>query len=122
MVARVNALLRRSQRTFIDNDNKTIHSSGICLDVQSRNVYVDGNPVDLTPTEFSLLRIFMENPGVVFTRSELIRRGLGYDYSGMDRTLDSHIKNLRQKINDNPRQPLFIQTVYGIGYRFSKGD
>jgi two-component system alkaline phosphatase synthesis response regulator PhoP len=82
-------------------------------------VQIDDRLIDLTPTEFNLLRIMAENSGYVFTRSELVRKGLGYEYAGLDRTLDSHIKNLRQKIEANPKQPVYIQTVYGIGYRFA---
>jgi two-component system alkaline phosphatase synthesis response regulator PhoP len=62
----------------------------------------------------------MENAGYAFTRDELIEQGLGYVYGGMERTLDSHIKNLRQKIEDNPKQPKYIQTVYGVGYRLNE--
>ena len=73
--------------------------------------------MDLTPTEFNLLHVLMQQEGYVFTRSELIRRGLGLDYEGMERTLDSHIRNLRNKIEPDHRHPTYIHTVYGIGYR-----
>jgi DNA-binding response OmpR family regulator len=100
VVARVRAVLRRA----------------VGGPAQPR-VLADGQPVDLTPTEFELLRAFMENPGHAFTRSELIEKSLGYTYEGLDRTLDSHIKNLRRKIESDPAQPTYIQTVYGVGYR-----
>ncbi|HFQ93070.1 MAG TPA: winged helix family transcriptional regulator, partial [Anaerolineae bacterium] len=77
--------------------------------------------IDLTPTEFNLLRVLMQQAGYVFTRSELISKGLGLDYEGLDRTLDSHIRNLRHKIEPEPRHPVYIQTVYGVGYRLA-GD
>ena len=90
------------------------------MDLRRREVRIGEKLVDLTPSEFNLLRILMENPGTVFTRSELVQKGLGYEYSGLDRTVDSHIKNLRQKIEADPSQPVFIQTVYGIGYRLEE--
>ena len=77
-------------------------------------------PIDLTQTEFKLLQIFMENPGYAFTRIDLIEQGLGYSYEGMERTLDSHIKNLRKKIEPDPKCPTYLQTVYGVGYRFER--
>ncbi|MGB5049129.1 MAG: winged helix-turn-helix domain-containing protein, partial [Caldilineaceae bacterium] len=85
-----------------------------------RLVIVVGEPVELTLTEFSLLQTLMDSPGYVFTRGELMERALGYSYDGMDRTLDSHIKNLRRKVEDDPRIPRYIQTVYGIGYRLTE--
>jgi two-component system alkaline phosphatase synthesis response regulator PhoP len=118
VVARVRALLRRSQpgaRTPAD----VLQVAGLQLDARRREVEVGGQEVDLTPTEFDLLRILMEHPGYVFTRDELMEKGLGYAYSGMGRTLDSHIKNLRHKIEPDPRQPVYIQTVYGVGYRLA---
>ena len=90
------------------------------LDVGKRELTVSGGLVDLTPTEFNLLHVFMENPGYVFTRSELIARGMGHEYLGMDRTLDSHIKNLRRKLESDPKNPAYILTVYGIGYRLAE--
>ena len=90
------------------------------MDTGRREVSVNGRLVDLTPSEFSLLQTMLENPGFVFTRSELIERGLGQEYIGMDRTLDSHIKNLRRKIEPDPKNPTFVQTVYGIGYRLAE--
>lgn len=120
VVARVRAQLRAKNRLTGGPDNlaSTIFAvAGIQLDTGRREVKVDGRAVDLTPTEFGLLQTLMENPGFVFTRSELIERGLGQEYMGMGRTLDSHIKNLRRKIEPDPKNPSFIQTVYGIGYR-----
>ncbi len=85
------------------------------MDLDQHEVLVYGQPVDLTPTEFKLLRALMENPDHAFTRSELIEKNLGYTYQGLDRTLDSHIKNLRRKIKPDPAKPTYIQTVYGVG-------
>jgi two-component system alkaline phosphatase synthesis response regulator PhoP len=83
-------------------------------------VTVNDDPVELTPTEFDILRVLLENPGYVFTRDELIERGLGYTYAGMGRTLDSHVKNLRRKIEHDHKNPTLIQTVYGVGYRLAE--
>jgi DNA-binding response OmpR family regulator len=87
------------------------------MDLDQHQVIFNHQPVELTTTEFNLLQALLENPGYAFTRSELIERGLGYEYEGSERTLDSHIRNLRRKIEPDPNQPTYIQTVYGVGYR-----
>ena len=121
VVARVRAVLRRAvggpaqPRVLQLGGLGSEH--GLLMDLDRHEVLVDGQSVDLTPTEFDLLRVFMENPGYAFTRSELIEKGLGYTYEGLDRTLDSHIKNLRRKIEPDPANPTYIETVYGVGYR-----
>jgi two-component system alkaline phosphatase synthesis response regulator PhoP len=113
VVARVRARLR-SHGTV---QPQVLRVSGLEMNVERREVRVDGQPVDLTPTEFDLLRVLMQQAGYVLTRSELIRQGLGVDYEGLDRTLDSHVRNLRHKIEPDPRHPTYLQTVYGVGYR-----
>lgn len=113
VVARVRARLRSRGETAVS----ILRVGQLELDIGKHTVRVDGELVDLTSTEFSLLRVLMEQAGYVFTRDELIRQGLGSDYEGLDRTLDSHIRNLRRKIESNPKQPTYIQTVYGVGYR-----
>jgi DNA-binding response OmpR family regulator len=82
---------------------------------------VDDRPVELTRTEFNLLHAFLENPGYTLTRDDLLERALGYAYEGMGRALDTHIRNLRRKIEADPDNPIYIQTVYGVGYRLA-GD
>jgi two-component system alkaline phosphatase synthesis response regulator PhoP len=113
VVARVRAQLRKPE-TFAA---RSLGAGALTMDLDRREVQVDGHPVELTPSEFSLLKALMEHPGYVFTRSELVRKGLGSDYEGLERTLDSHIRNLRQKIEPDPKDPMYIQTVYGVGYR-----
>jgi two-component system alkaline phosphatase synthesis response regulator PhoP len=113
VVARVRARLRE-HGAFV---SKVLRTGGLELDIDGRIVKVDGRPVDLTPTEFNLLHVLMQQEGYVFTRSELIRRGMGLDYEGMERTLDSHIRNLRNKIEPDHRHPTYIHTVYSVGYR-----
>ncbi|HNT25409.1 MAG TPA: winged helix-turn-helix domain-containing protein, partial [Anaerolineales bacterium] len=82
-----------------------------------RRVRVDGREVSLTATEFDILQVLLEQGGFVLERGELIRRALGDQFLGVDRTLDSHIRNLRRKIEPDPQKPRYIQTVYGVGYR-----
>lgn len=115
VVARVRARLR-NQDAYLSN---TLRVGNLEMDVDRRIVVVDGRSIDLTPTEFNLLHVLMRQEGFVFTRSELIRKGLGLDYEGLERTLDSHMRNLRQKIEPDPRNPTYIHTVYGVGYRLT---
>ena len=82
-----------------------------------RRVLVDGQEVSLTATEFDILQVLLEQAGFVLERRELIRRALGEEFLGVERTIDSHIRNLRQKIEADPQKPRYIQTVYGVGYR-----
>ena len=117
VVARVRAVLRRAGAPAVQA--RVLQHGLLLLDADRREVLVDGRPAELTPTEFNILRALMENPGHAFTRLELIERGLGYTYDGMERTLDSHIKNLRKKIEPDPASPTYIRTVFGVGYRMS---
>jgi two-component system alkaline phosphatase synthesis response regulator PhoP len=117
VVARIRSVLRRSQPAGLAEKASVLHTAGLMMDLGRREVTIDGQPVDLTVTEFGILRTLMENPGYAFTRSELIEQSLGYNYEGLERTLDSHIKNLRRKIEPDPKEPDYIQTIYGIGYR-----
>ncbi len=118
VMARVRALLRRSHKVV--PTARTLGVGDLRLDADRRQVTVDSVRIELTPTEFSLLQTLMDSPGYVFSRSELMEQALGYSYDGMDRTLDSHIKNLRRKIESDPRSPRYVETVYGIGYRLSE--
>ncbi len=112
VVARVRAILRRASRG--PAVPRILEISTVRLDVDRHALQVDGTQVEVTPTEFELLRALMENAGHAFTRGELIEKALGYGYEGLDRTLDSHIKNLRKKIGAD-----CIETVFGVGYRFN---
>jgi two-component system alkaline phosphatase synthesis response regulator PhoP len=118
VVARVRARLRSQSQSW----PRLLRVGGLELDPERREVRVAGRAIDLTPTEFSLLQVMMQQAGYVFTRSELIRKGMGLDYEGLDRTLDSHIRNLRYKVEPDPRNPIYIQTVYGVGYRLDQGE
>ena len=120
VVARVRALLRRVQMP-IPERGKILRVDRLALDVGRRELTVDGRPVELTPTEYELMHTFMLHPNTTFDREELLERALGYAYEGMSRTLDTHIKNLRAKIEPNSKQPRYIETVFGVGYKFAKG-
>jgi two-component system alkaline phosphatase synthesis response regulator PhoP len=117
LVARVRAVLRRSKPAPFEQP--IIHTGRLTIDSVRRRVMLDEEPVELTPTEFTLLSVMASSPGRVFTRNQLLE-ALGQDYEGMERTIDSHIKNLRGKIESDSRQPEFILTVFGMGYKFSE--
>jgi two-component system alkaline phosphatase synthesis response regulator PhoP len=115
VVARVKAILRRTRNEPLLA--RVLEVGELRLDADAHIVSLHNQPVSLTPTEFALLRALMEYPNHTFTRDELIEQALGYNYEGLDRTLDSHIKNLRKKIETDPSQPRYIETVFGVGYR-----
>lgn len=119
VVARVRSVLRRSQANQLSPQRRILQQADLLMDLDRREVMINGQPVELTATEFNLLRTLLENPGYAFTRSELIEQALGYEYEGSERTLDSHMRNLRRKIEPTPGQVTYIQTVYGIGYRLA---
>ena len=115
VVARVRAVLRRAQGEPVPS--RVIRVGGVVIDQDAHQVEVNGQPVQLTPTEFSLLRALAEHPGHALTRLELIEKGLGYSYEGLERTVDSHIKNLRRKLQKAGARDDLIETVFGVGYR-----
>jgi two-component system alkaline phosphatase synthesis response regulator PhoP len=117
LTARIGAMLRRADRSGSPN---MLQGGGITLDRQSRLVLVDGHEVALTPTEFDLLAVLMSAPGRVFSRLDLLDITQGTRFEGIQRTVDVHIKNLRSKIEADPRHPARVQTIYGIGYRFTR--
>ena len=122
LVARVNALLRRTRLDQLASAlPRVLVSGGLRLDLDQHVLTGDGLPVELTRTEFKLLEAFMENPGYTLTRDDLLEKAMGYAYEGMGRALDTHIRNLRRKIEPDPDAPTYIQTVYGVGYRLA-GD
>ena len=116
VVAQVRAILRRT-RGGGAHPSPIIQIHDLRLDRDQHTLSVNGQLLELTPTEFALLRTLMENPNRAFTRGELIEKALGYEYEGMERTVDSHIKNLRRKIEVDVAQPSYIETVFGVGYR-----
>jgi len=116
LVARVRAALRRASGQI--GPASVIRTGDVELDTTTLMATVGGQPVDLTPTEFQLLATLARQPGRIFSREQLLEAIHGVAFDGYDRSVDSHIKNLRRKIEPDPRQPCYIETVYGIGYRF----
>lgn len=118
LVARVRALLRRASN---GEDVQKIDLGDIIIDTAGHKVFEKGSQIDMTASEYKLLVTLAKSPGRVFTRSELVRKVLGYDFEGYERSIDSHIKNLRAKLGDEPKNPRWLFTVHGIGYRFELG-
>jgi two-component system, OmpR family, alkaline phosphatase synthesis response regulator PhoP len=117
VVARVRAVLRRTENQHTNAG--PIHIGDLDIDLQRRSVRRNGTPIDLTTTEFDLLHILVREPGRPFTRVQLLEKVYDVSYTGFDRTIDAHIKNLRRKIEPDPRHPRYILTVYGVGYKLS---
>ncbi len=119
LVARVRALLRRKEYLEPQQDTR-IQAGGIVLDPERHRVTRDGRAIELTPREFELLRTLMSRPGHVFTREFLMENVWKTEYFGDTRTVDVHIRYLRQKLEDKPEEPRLLSTVRGIGYRFEE--
>ncbi|NPA27159.1 MAG: response regulator transcription factor [Chloroflexi bacterium] len=117
LLARVRAVLRRTQGA--SPQPRKLRVGDVEIDLDAHTVTRAGEPIRLTPTEFRLLATMAQHPGRVFTRSQLLD-ALGYHYTGYERTIDAHIKNLRAKLEPDPKHPRYIETVFGVGYRFRK--
>ncbi len=118
LLARIRAVLRRASGEGVAPS--VLHRGSITLNREQHLVQVAGQPVDLTPSEFEILAALMAAPGRVFSRMELLDRIHGTAFAGYERTIDVHIKNLRAKLEADPRNPKLIETVYGVGYRFMR--
>jgi DNA-binding response OmpR family regulator len=118
LVARVRAVLRRTGEDAAFRGPAALTYGDITLDLRQHMAVVRGKEVHLTPTEFRILAALANEPGRVFSRSQLVEKALGYDYEGMDRTVDVHVLNLRRKIELDPYRPEYVRTVYGVGYKF----
>lgn len=118
LVFRAKALLRRYKRTDLSGQVLSFNNGLLIIDEQGYEIKKDNNPVNLTPTEFKILHVLASAPNKVFTREELVQRALGYEFEGYERSIDAHIKNIRQKLGDDSRRPQFILTIYGVGYKF----
>jgi len=118
LVGRVRAILRRSKGSSAVADIISFNDDDLVIDIPRHVVKKKGNTVNLTPNEFKILLTLVQNVGKPFTRGQLINMALGYNFEGYDRTIDTHIKNLRQKIEDDTKEPKYIVTVYGVGYKF----
>ena len=115
VVARVKAVLRRTRGDVATSG--VVRVGDLVVDLVNRRVSVEGRDITLTPTEFDLLAVLARHPGRPFSREQLLSLVYDVAYSGYDRAIDSHIKNLRRKIEENPRHPRYILTVYGVGYK-----
>ena len=118
LLARIRAVLRR-----VGSDSRqaaTLKVADVSLDRDTHNVRVDGRPVDLTPSEFDLLAALMESPGRVYSRADLLIKLQGTTFEGVERTIDVHVRNLRTKLEPDPANPRYIETVFGVGYRFKE--
>ncbi|MDR3167078.1 MAG: response regulator transcription factor [Treponema sp.] len=120
LMARVQAALRRAGTTPVKNH--LLSAGDLLVDTENRRVSRGGAGITLTPNEFKILALLMSRPQKIFTRDEIITGIKSGDYDGFDRSVDSHIKNLRQKIGDDSKSPRYIRTVYGMGYRFDGGE
>ncbi len=116
LVARVKAVLRR---TGGDVASETIRVMDVVIDLPRRSVERDGSRIELTATEFELLRTLASSPGRVYTRGQLLDSIRGVSFDSYERAIDAHIKNLRKKLEPDPRSPRYVLTVYGVGYKFS---
>jgi DNA-binding response OmpR family regulator len=118
VVARVKALLRRFETPL--PSAQPLQIADLLIDKAGHTLIRDGDTIELTPTEFNLLVTLASQPGRVFSRLQLLEAAQGVAYEGYERTIDAHIKNLRAKIEPDPRKPKYIETVFGVGYRFSR--
>jgi DNA-binding response OmpR family regulator len=117
LVARVKAVLRRTERAAEPGD--VIHAGDLLLDTPRMRAEVAGRAVELTPTEFQLLATLAAQPGRIFTRSQLLDAVHGVAFESYERAIDTHVKNIRRKLEPDPREPRYVLTVYGVGYRFA---
>ena len=113
------AVLRRTNKQVVQKE--PIKAGGITIDIERHQVMKGNESVELTPTEFKILEVLASNIGKVFSRLQIVEQTQGYTFEGYERTIDAHVKNLRHKLENNPKVPQYIVTVYGIGYKFA-GD
>lgn len=120
VIARIRAILRRLQPSSRrENGERVLKVGSIVLNQNNHSLIVAGMPVELTPTEHKVLELFLTHPGQVFSRLQLIEKVQGYAFEGYERTVDSHIKNLRKKLDALPDEPHYIKTIYGVGYKLT---
>jgi two-component system alkaline phosphatase synthesis response regulator PhoP len=120
LVARVRAVLRRSESLKQDSPGDMLRAGDLQIDLTRHRVRVKNQEVDLTATEFELLAVMARQPGRVFTRAQLLDSIHGVSFESFERAIDSHIKNLRRKIEPNPQEPVYLIMVYGVGYKLAE--
>lgn len=118
LLARVRAVLRRLSESGVSEVDE-VRFGDLLVNFVRHEVRLQGNFVHLTPKEFKVLEILIKEPGRAFSRLELLEQAFGFDYDGLERTVDVHVMNLRRKIEPNLEEPIYVQTVYGIGYKFA---
>jgi DNA-binding response OmpR family regulator len=116
VVVRAKVILRRTHKNVVRQE--AITRGSLVIDLERHQVLQAGQAVELTPTEFKLLELLAANAGKVFSRLQLVEQTQGYSFEGYERTIDAHVKNLRRKLEMNPKEPQYILTVYGMGYKF----
>ena len=117
LVARIRAVLRRADATL--GGGEIVRSGPVTIDIPKRRVTKEGTEIELTSTEFDLLLTLARRPGRIYTRAQLLDAVHGVSFESYERSVDAHIKNIRRKLEDDPKRPELVQTVYGVGYRFS---
>lgn len=123
LLARIKANLRRvevDQKSTKSQNEALMKFKDLIIDAEKRKVTLDGKVVSLTPKEFELLQLFASNPGKAFSRQELLAKVWGYKFEGYDHTVNSHINRLRNKIEKDPSDPIYLKTVWGVGYRLAE--
>lgn len=119
LLARVRSVLRRS-RPDLEEEAEQMTRGDLVIDEARHRIWKHGQEIVLTPTEFKILMVLASNPGVVYSRLQLLQAAIGEAYMNYERTIDTHVSHLRKKVEDDPANPVYIQTVYGIGYRFGE--
>lgn len=119
VVARAKVILRRINRVAVQKP--AFHIGDLYIDFEKHQVSKNAELIDITATEFKILELFATHAGRVFTRLQIVEQTQGDSFEGYDRTIDVHIKNLRRKLEENPKEPKYILTVYGVGYKFTEG-
>lgn len=118
LLARIRTVLRRTMAGIQDPNGGVLHRGELTIDGPSHRVWKKGVEIQLTPTEFKILQLLAARPGVAYSRLQLLRQAMGEEYLYYERSIDTHVSNLRKKVEDNPAEPMAIQTVFGVGYRF----
>lgn len=121
MAARIKTVLRRSSGVVQENNSSILIRGDLSIDVTSHKVSKKGQELFLTPTEFNILHLLAMRPGTVYSRLQLLRQAMGEEYLYYERSIDTHVSNLRKKVEDNPSDPKYVETVFGVGYRFGEG-
>lgn len=115
LMSRIKAIFKR---VYNESDEIILHVGELKLFMNSMKLYKNDQEISITSTEFQLLKVFMNNKGIILSRERLIQLAFGYEYEGFDRNIDTYIKRLRQKIEDNSKNPIYLITKYGAGYIF----